>query len=61
MAGEGCVREAGVGLSGYSTILGGFRPQDHLETLWRAESCPALSREQRIKMIAEAGRWMALQ
>ncbi|MEH2534322.1 transposase [Bradyrhizobium sp. AZCC 1588] len=60
MASEGMCVAAGAGVSGSSTILGAHRVEDHLMDLWRADRCPALSREQRVSMIkadASPARW----
>jgi hypothetical protein len=58
MASEGMCVAVGAGLSSSNTILDSVRLQDGVAALWRAESCPTLSREQRIRMIAEAGQAM---
>ena len=49
----------GAGLSHSSTILGAARLQDRLTALWRAEDCPALTRNERISMIEKASRFVA--
>lgn len=56
MSAGGCVREAGAGLSGSSTIVGGA-PDLTLAALWDHRSVKvALPREHRIALISEASR-----